>query len=180
MTPQTMADALRKNFLGNSPVWYKLTIISFLMTCALLEYFNKFGYGTELGVKVRAVLEEYDAEMTAKRTKQETVTLIIQDLVAVTLLLALGFHLAEPGVVGLLVIVLATAFNGVTEEHRIGHAFEECITIHSIALRVFCDCCRNRSPGSLQSRYPLGDVVQGQIAGGALLCCQRHSFHDQR
>ena len=30
------------------------------------------------------------------------------------------FHLAEPGVVGLMVIVLATAFNGITEEHRIG------------------------------------------------------------
>ncbi|MBT8081786.1 MAG: hypothetical protein KJO56_05105, partial [Gammaproteobacteria bacterium] len=27
----TMADALRTNFLGNSPVWYKLTIIGFLI-----------------------------------------------------------------------------------------------------------------------------------------------------
>jgi NhaB family Na+:H+ antiporter len=27
----TIAEALRKNFLGHSPVWYKLTILGFLI-----------------------------------------------------------------------------------------------------------------------------------------------------
>ena len=55
--------------------------------------------------------------MAAKRSKQDNAILVAQAFVGVVLVLALGFHLAEPGVVGLLVIVLATALNGVTEEH---------------------------------------------------------------
>jgi NhaB family Na+:H+ antiporter len=49
----------------------------------------------------------------------------------------LGNHLAEPGVVGLLVIVLATAFNGITEEHRIGHAFEEALPFTALLVVFF-------------------------------------------
>ena len=39
--------------------------------------------------------------------------IIVQAAVAVVLIIALGFHLAEPGVVGLMVIVLATAAIGI-------------------------------------------------------------------
>ena len=45
--------------------------------------------------------------------------------------------MAEPGVVGLLVIVLATALNGVTEEHRIGHAFEEALPFTALLVVFF-------------------------------------------
>ena len=31
MAVHTMADAVWKNFLGHSPVWYKMTIIGFLI-----------------------------------------------------------------------------------------------------------------------------------------------------
>ncbi len=61
----------------------------------------------------------------------------MQAVVAVVLIIALGYHLAEPGVVGLLVIVLATAFNGVTEEHRIGHAFEEALPFTALLVVFF-------------------------------------------
>lgn len=108
-----------------------------LLTCAALEHFRWFSYGTPLSAKVRSVLEEYDAAMTAKRTPREKTALIMQGTVAVLLVLALGFHLAEPGVVGLLVIVLATAFNGVTEEHRIGRAFEEALPFTALLVVFF-------------------------------------------
>ena len=36
MAIHTMADAIRKNFLGKSPVWYKLTIIGFLILNPIL------------------------------------------------------------------------------------------------------------------------------------------------
>jgi NhaB family Na+:H+ antiporter len=39
--------------------------------------------------------------------------------------------------VGLLVIVLATAFNGVTEEHRLGAAFEEALPFTSLLVVFF-------------------------------------------
>jgi NhaB family Na+:H+ antiporter len=108
-----------------------------LITCALLEQFKIFGYGTPLGDKVRLVLEEYDLEMTQKRTKRESATLIMQGVVAIVLVITLAFHFAEPGVAGLLVIVLATAFNGVTEEHRIGHAFEEALPFTALLVVFF-------------------------------------------
>ena len=108
-----------------------------LITCMALELTGTFGYGEKLSPKVRAVLEEFDADMAAKRTKQEKMTIIMQGVVAVLLIIALGQHLAEPGVVGLMVIVLATAFNGVTEEHRIGHAFEEALPFTALLVVFF-------------------------------------------
>jgi NhaB family Na+:H+ antiporter len=102
----------------------------------LLEFFRIFGYGTQLSQKVRTVLEEYDAEMERKRSKQDKAVLVVQGVVALVLVVSLGFGLAEPGIVGLLVIVLATAFNGVTEEHRLGAAFEEALPFTAL-LAVF-------------------------------------------
>ncbi len=108
-----------------------------LITCVLLEKVSLFGYGTKLSSKVRDVLEEYDRQMDEKRTKAESTAIAVQAIVAVILILVLGFHLAEPGVVGLLVIVLATAFNGITEEHRIGRAFEEALPFTALLVVFF-------------------------------------------
>ncbi len=108
-----------------------------LVTCMLLEVTKIFGYGTQLSPKVRAVLEEFDHDTSSKRTLRESMAIGVQGVVAVILILALGLHLAEPGVVGLLVIVLATAFNGVTEEHRIGHAFEEALPFTALLVVFF-------------------------------------------
>ena len=108
-----------------------------LLTCVVLEFTGWFGYGTKLSPKVRHVLEEYDLAMAAERSKQESVTIGVQGLVAIALIIALGFHLAEPGVVGLMVIVLATALNGITEEHRIGHAFEEALPFTALLVVFF-------------------------------------------
>jgi NhaB family Na+:H+ antiporter len=108
-----------------------------LITCAALELTKSFGYGTELSPRVREILEEFDHAMAEKRTMSEKAVIGVQALVAVVLILALGFHLAEPGVVGLLVIVLATALNGVTEEHRLGHAFEEALPFTALLVVFF-------------------------------------------
>ncbi|MDH3752152.1 MAG: sodium/proton antiporter, partial [Gammaproteobacteria bacterium] len=108
-----------------------------LLTCIVLEVTGTFGYGTQLSNKVREVLEEYDHEMTEKRTKSESAVIGVQAIVGLILVVALGAHLAEPGVIGLLVIVLATAFNGITEEHRIGHAFEEALPFTALLVVFF-------------------------------------------
>jgi NhaB family Na+:H+ antiporter len=108
-----------------------------LLTCMLLEITGWFGYGTKLSPKVREVLEAFDDDMASKRTKQEMSTIIVQAVVALLLVIALATHLAEPGIVGLMVIVLATAFNGVTEEHRLGHAFEEALPFTALLVVFF-------------------------------------------
>jgi NhaB family Na+:H+ antiporter len=110
--------------------------ISGLITCALLEKLKWFSYGVELSEPVRKVLVDYEAEQGQKRTKQEKVQLIMQGLIAVWLILGLAFHLAAVGLIGLTVIILATTFTGITDEHQIGHAFEEALPFTAL-LAVF-------------------------------------------
>ncbi len=108
-----------------------------LLTCVLLEVTRTFGYGVQLSPKVREVLEEFDHDMASKRTKTEKMAIVMQGFVALVLIVCLGFGFAEPGIVGLLVIVLATAFNGITEEHRIGRAFEEALPFTALLVVFF-------------------------------------------
>ena len=108
-----------------------------LITCAMLETTRIFGYGTRLSPKVRDVLEEFDRDMASKRTKLQSAVIGVQAVVAIILAIALGKHVAQPGVIGLMIIVLATAFNGVTEEHRLGHAFEEALPFTALLVVFF-------------------------------------------
>ncbi len=108
-----------------------------LLTCTMLEVTKSFGYGAQLSPKVREVLEDFDNEMAGKRSKSDAMIIVVQGLVALLLIIALGFGLAAPGIVGLMVIVLATAFNGVTEEHRIGRAFEEALPFTALLVVFF-------------------------------------------
>ncbi|MEL7535633.1 MAG: sodium/proton antiporter NhaB [Pseudomonadota bacterium] len=123
-------------FLNVAPVSMPVLVVG-LMTCALLEQIKICGYGALIPPRVREVLEDYDNAMTERRTKRENMALIAQAAVAILLVIALGLHLAEPGVIGLMVIVLATALNGITEEHRVGHAFEEALPFTALLVVFF-------------------------------------------
>ena len=123
-------------FVRMAPVSIPVFIVG-LLTCAALEKTKTFGFGTPLPENVRIILVGYDANQTENRTTQDVAKLIIQGTTVVFLVVALGFHLAEVGVIGLCVIVLATAFNGITEEHRIGHAFEEALPFTALLVVFF-------------------------------------------
>ena len=56
---------------------------------------------------------------------------------AVFLVVALAFHWAAVGLIGLSVIVLATAFAGVTEERRLAHAFQEALPFTALLVVFF-------------------------------------------
>jgi NhaB family Na+:H+ antiporter len=112
------------------------TLVAGLITCYLLEVSGKFGYGAELPQPVREVLEEYQMHMEKDRNSRDTARLLTQVAVAALLVLGLALHLAEVGLIGLMVIVMLTAFNGVIEEHQIGHAFEEALPFTAL-LTVF-------------------------------------------
>lgn len=107
-----------------------------LLVCLLVEKFKLFGYGAQLPERVRQVLTEYDQQASAKRTKQEKMKLIVQAIIGVWLVLALALHLAEVGLVGLSVIILATSFCGITNEHSLGKAFQEALPFTAL-LTVF-------------------------------------------
>ncbi|MAT51251.1 MAG: sodium/proton antiporter NhaB [Porticoccaceae bacterium] len=108
-----------------------------ILTCLLLELTGWFGYGEKLPPQVRYVLEEYSAAESAKYTTRDKAALAVQGITAIILVLSLAFHVAAVGLVGLMVIVLLTAFNGVIEEHRIGHAFEESLPFTALLVVFF-------------------------------------------
>lgn len=84
-----------------------------------------------------AVLTDYDAEQTKERSRADNARLVVQAVSAVLLMFALAFHVAEIGVIGLALIVIQTAFNGIVEEHRIGPAFEEALPFTALLCVFF-------------------------------------------
>ena len=123
-------------FVRMAPVTMPVLVVG-LITCVLLELTGWFSYGTTLRPAVREILGDYDRFESSRRTPRQTAVLIVQAACAVVLVIALGLHLAEVGVIGLMIIVIATALNGVTEEHRLGHAFEEALPFTSLLVVFF-------------------------------------------
>ena len=112
-------------------------LICGLVTCYLLEQTATFGYGAEIPARVRSVLEDYQLKEDASRNSRTMARLWIQGVVAVVLVVCLAMHWAAVGLVGLMVIVLLTAFNGVVEEHRLGIAFEEALPFTALLVVFF-------------------------------------------
>ncbi|MBJ7553098.1 sodium/proton antiporter NhaB [Marinomonas spartinae] len=123
-------------FLRIAPVSIPVLIMG-LLTVIVLEKMSWFGYGATLPENVRNILQNFEEEESKKSTPKHKAQIVIQGIVAVLLIFALAFHVAEVGLVGLMVIVLLTAFNGITEEHRIGHAFEEALPFTALLVVFF-------------------------------------------
>ena len=128
--------AFMEFFRQMAPVSVPVLIVG-LVTCVVVEKLRWFGYGASLPASVRQVLAEYDREQSRNRTSREVAVLVVQALAAVILVIALGFHFAEVGIIGLLVLVLATAFTGVTEEQRLGKAFEAALPFTALLVVFF-------------------------------------------
>jgi len=96
-----------------------------LVTCLFLEKFRIFGYGFSLSDEARTILDVDAKKEALSRSDRDRMKLLTQGAVGCLLIVSLAFHLAEVGLIGLMVIVLATSMNGITDEHRIGKAFEE-------------------------------------------------------
>jgi NhaB family Na+:H+ antiporter len=123
-------------FVRMSPVTMPVLVIG-LSTCVLLEQIKRFGYGATLPEPVRQILNEFDEEETKNRSNLDRARLVVQAIAAMLLVIALAFHWAEVGLVGLMVIVLQTAFNGIVEEHQLGRAFEEALPFTALLVVFF-------------------------------------------
>lgn len=140
--PQNLIIAEQANwnftefFFRMSPVTLPVLACG-LLTCYLVEKFKLFGYGAKLPRKVWAVLARLDRNNTQKMSKQEKMKLFFQALIALWLVIGLAFHLAAVGLIGLSVIVLATAFTGITNEHVIGKAFQESLPFTALLVVFF-------------------------------------------
>lgn len=119
-----------------APITMPVLVVG-LTTCALLEKFKWFGYGEQLPENVREILEEFAAEEDESRSPRDRARLVVQGIAATCLVLGLALHVAEVGLIGLMVIVIQTALNGVTEEHQLGHAFEEALPFTALLVVFF-------------------------------------------
>lgn len=104
--------------------------------CLLLEWRHWFGYGVALPPEARRALREMwgegrtiDSQVLAKRWAQA--------LVAILLILALAFHVAEIGLIGLAVIVVAGALTGARSEHDFAPAFHESLPFAALLVVFF-------------------------------------------
>ncbi len=123
-------------FIRVMPISMPVLVVG-LTTAVLLERFKVFGYGAQIPENVYNILKDNMDQQNAKMTNQFKAKLIIQAIAAVWLIIALALHLAEVGIIGLSIIVILTAFTGVTEEHRIGHAFEEALPFTALLVVFF-------------------------------------------
>lgn len=139
--PQNLIIAAQANWqfaefaIRMSPVTVPVFIAG-ISTCLLVEKFKIFGYGAQLPDSVRQILCDYADHEDARRTNRDKMKLIIQAIVGIWLIIGLAFHLASVGLIGLTVIILCTAFNGITDEHALGKAFEEALPFTAL-LAVF-------------------------------------------
>ncbi|PKG59133.1 sodium/proton antiporter [Shewanella sp. Choline-02u-19] len=139
--PQNLIIAAQANWqfaefaLRMSPVTVPVFIAG-ILTCYLVEKFKVFDYGKQLPDAVHKILSDYAAHEDTHRTNHDKMKLVVQALVGVWLILGLALHLASVGLIGLSVIILTTAFNGVTNEHALGKAFEEALPFTAL-LAVF-------------------------------------------
>jgi NhaB family Na+:H+ antiporter len=108
-----------------------------ILTTFLLERFKLFGFGGKLPPVVSTIIENWAIKNEEKRTKKEKYNLIVQAIAGVLLIIALALHLAPVGLIGLALIILQTAFMGITEEHSLGKAFEEALPFTGLLVVFF-------------------------------------------
>jgi len=141
-------------------------IVAGLLLCVLLERLRWFGYGAPLPDAVRQVIQAWDRRSGEQRAPRVTARLVVQGITALLLVVALAFHLAEVGLVGLGVIIIATAFTGVTNEHAIGNAFREALPFTALLVTFFAVVAVIHAQGLFT---PIIDWVLGIGGQGRLL-----------
>ncbi len=108
-----------------------------IITTIILEKTKWFGFGAELPKVAAIIIEKYSEEVDAKRSPKEKYGLWVQGVCAILLVIALATHVAEVGFIGLAIIVLQTAFMGITDEHSIGPAFKEALPFTALLVVFF-------------------------------------------
>ncbi|SHJ70858.1 sodium/proton antiporter NhaB [Aquimarina spongiae] len=108
-----------------------------LLTTVVLEMTGSFGFGAKLPDVARTIIQNYTDEEDANRSDRSKYGLIVQAVSAILLIIGLALHLAPVGFIGLALIIVQTAFMGITEEHQLGKAFEEALPFTGLLVVFF-------------------------------------------
>ena len=140
--PQNLLIADKANwefmefFMRMAPVTMPV-LVAGLISCLLIERFKVFGYGHQLSETLRSKIVESAEKDDAERTNIQKIHLVIEALLGICLIIALGAHIAPVGIIGLFLMVFLTAFKGITEEHQLGGAFEESLPFTALLVVFF-------------------------------------------
>lgn len=119
-----------------APVAVPVLVVG-LLTCISLEKLQLFGYGAALPAGVRQVLESHTPQEPGRDHPRRRAVIMIQAVAGILLIVALALHLAEVGLIGLALLLVVTAFTGVTEEKRLGRAFHEAMPFAALLVVFF-------------------------------------------
>ena len=123
-------------FIRMSPVSIPIFIFGFA-TSLLVEKFKLFGFGAQMPEFVYKVLVRQDEIYSQNMTLRDKLKLGFQAACCVWLVIALAFHFAAVGLIGLSIIVLATTFCGITTEEEVGKAFTKSMPFCSLLCVFF-------------------------------------------
>jgi len=140
--PQNLliGDKMGWDFVQFFKVMAPITIpvlIGGLVTTVILELTGWFGFGGKLPKVARSIIEHYTEEEDEKRTAGQKYGLWVQGISAILLIAGLALHVAPVGFIGLALIVVQTAFMGITDEHQLGKAFEEALPFTGLLVVFF-------------------------------------------
>jgi NhaB family Na+:H+ antiporter len=141
------------------------TFIAGLLVAAVCERCSWFGFGGRLPETVRVALAERARQRAAGRTALDRARQRVQALCALLLAVGLACHWAEVGILGLFLIVVVTAFTGVSDERRIGHAFTESLPFTALLVVFFAIVAMI---GTQQLFAPIGRAALAQGPAGQL------------
>ncbi|WP_442267270.1 sodium/proton antiporter NhaB [Tenacibaculum sp. ZS6-P6] len=123
-------------FLQMAPITIPV-LLAGLLTTVVLETTGWFGFGAKLPEVAAEIIENYTIEEDNKRTDGEKYGLIVQGVSAILLIAGLALHIAPVGFIGLALIIVQTAFMGIIDEHKLGHAFEEALPFTGLLVVFF-------------------------------------------
>src|SRR5690606_9802626 len=106
-------------------------------TCFVVEKMYWFDYGFRLPDPVRLILVDFEKEQEKRRDSSDTARLLIQAIAGLWLIVALAFHLAEVGIIGLTVIVVIPPGNGMIGAHQLGEAVKEALPFTALLVVFF-------------------------------------------
>ncbi len=108
-----------------------------ILTTVILEKFKLFGFGAKMPEVARTIIENFTVLEDSNRSDKEKYRLVVQAIAMVLLVIGLGLHIAPVGFIGLALIVIQTAFMGITDEHHLGPAFEEALPFTALLVVFF-------------------------------------------
>ena len=110
-------------FIAHCAVISVPAAIAGFTVCFFLEFFKCPGFHYQMPERARElIIKDYNKKIH-EMTEHNVYVYVVQIAAFLLLVLALALHVAEVGLIGIGLIVIVTAFTGLTKEHDLGAAF---------------------------------------------------------